>query len=157
MIQKLEAHPDEHKKVLIRGLEIPRNTTRSVNTSPILDEPILDDNTPVLQPTPKFIAKGMQTIKDLVIGCWITYHQNQRWLTKLAHHLKNLINKLYNKKDTSFQLKESKSAFKKFAIQNRIDGKDGFDPDLFLINAKQSITYRLINERQYKLNGFFRV
>ena len=29
---------------------------------------------------------------------------------------KNLIKKLYNKRDTSFQLKESKSALKKFAI-----------------------------------------
>ena len=35
-------------QVLIPGFEIPRNTTRSMNTSPILDEPILDDNTPVL-------------------------------------------------------------------------------------------------------------
>ena len=30
---------------------------------------------------------------------------------------KNLIKKLYNNKGTSFQLKESKSALKKFAIQ----------------------------------------
>ena len=37
---------------------------------------------------------------------------------------KNLIKKLYNKRDTSFQLKESKSAFKKFAMQYPIDGKD---------------------------------
>ena len=59
---------------LIPGLETPRNSTRSVNTSallddPILDQPILDDNTSVLQPTPKFIAKGMQKIKDF--GNWL--------------------------------------------------------------------------------------
>ena len=63
---------------------------------------------------------------------------------------KNLIKKLYNKRDTSFQLKESKSALKKFAIQYRIDEKDGFDPTLFSVDAKQYIT-NLINRRQYKV------
>ena len=58
---------------------------------------------------------------------------------------KNLIKKLYNKRDTSFQLRESKSALKKFAIQYRIDGKDWIDPGLFMVNAKQSITNILIN------------
>ena len=62
---------------------------------------------------------------------------------------KNLIKNLYNKRDTSFQLKESKSALKKFAIHYRIDGKDWIAPDLFLVNAKQSITNLLINLRQY--------
>ena len=51
LIQKLEAHPDVNEQVLIPWLEISRNTTRSMNTSTILDEPILEDNTPVLQPT----------------------------------------------------------------------------------------------------------
>ena len=48
-------------------------------------------------------------------------------------------------------MNESESALKKFAIQYRMDGKDGFDPDLLLINAKQSITNILINRRQYKV------
>ena len=65
LIHKQEIHPDVNQQVLIPGLEIPRNTTRSVNTSAILDQPILD-NTPVLQPTKKFIAKSVQKIKD----CW---------------------------------------------------------------------------------------
>ena len=59
LIQKLEAHPDVNEQVLIPELEIPRNATRSVNTSAILDDPILDDKTPVLQPTPNFIAKSV--------------------------------------------------------------------------------------------------
>ena len=64
---------------------------------------------------------------------------------------KNLIKKLFNNRDTSFQLKESKSALKNFAIQYRIDGKDWIDSDLFLVNAKQSITNLLINRRQTKV------
>ena len=59
LIHKLETHPDVNEQVLIPELEIPRNATRSVNTSAILDQPILNDNTPVLQPTQKFIAKSV--------------------------------------------------------------------------------------------------
>ena len=88
LIRKLEAQPDVNEQVVIPGLEILRNTTISVNTSAILDDPILDDNTPVLQPTPKFIAKSMQKIKYFVIGYWITYHQNQKWSMKLWNRLK---------------------------------------------------------------------
>ena len=51
---------------------------------------------------------------------------------------------------TFYRLKESKSALKKFAIEYRIDGNAWFDPDLFVVNAKQSITNLLINRRQYK-------
>ena len=58
LIQKLEAHPDVNEQVLIPGLEIPRNTTRSMKTSAILDL-ILDDITAVLQPTQKFIANSI--------------------------------------------------------------------------------------------------
>ena len=54
LIQKLEAHPDVNEQVLIPRLEIPRNPSRSVITSAILDDPILDDKTPVLQPTPNY-------------------------------------------------------------------------------------------------------
>ena len=61
---------------------------------------------------------------------------------------KNLIKKLYNKRDTSFQLRESKSALKKFAIQYRVDGKYWIDPYIFLVNSKQSITNLMINTRQ---------
>ena len=87
LIHKLEDHPDVNERVLIPGLEISRNTTRSVNTRAILDDPILDDKIPVLQPTSNFIAKTIQKIKILVNGCWITCHQNQRWLMKLSNHV----------------------------------------------------------------------
>ena len=47
LIQNLEAQPDVNEQVLISRLEISRNTTRSVSTSAILDDPILDDKTSV--------------------------------------------------------------------------------------------------------------
>ena len=148
LIQKCEAHPDVNQQVLIPGLEIPRNTTRSANTSAVLGDPILDDKTSVLQPTPKFIAKSKQKIKDF--GKWLLDYipPKPKVVDDAPESFKNLIKKLYKKRDTSFQLKESKSALKKFAIQYRIDEKDWIDPDLFLVNAKQSITNLLINRRQ---------
>ena len=48
LIDKLKAHPDVNEQVLIPRLETLRNATRSVNTNAILDDPILNDNTPVL-------------------------------------------------------------------------------------------------------------
>ena len=62
----MEAYPDVNEHVLIPGLEIPRNATRSMNTSAILDQPIVDDNTSVLKPTQKFFANSVQKIKE----CW---------------------------------------------------------------------------------------
>ena len=58
---------------------------------------------------------------------------------------------MYEKRDTSFQLKESKSALKKFAIQYPLDGSNGYDPESFLLNSKQPITNLMINSRQTKV------
>ena len=100
LIYKLEAHLDVNEQVLIPGLEIPKNTIRSVNTSTILDEPILDDKTPVLQPTPKFIAESIQKIKDF--GNWLLDYMppKPKVVDEALELLKNLIKKLY-KRDTS--------------------------------------------------------
>ena len=70
---------------------------------------------------------------------------------EVLESFKDLSKKLYNNRDTSFQSRESKTALKKFAIQYQIDEKDSIDPDLFLVNAKQSITNLLINTRQTKV------
>ena len=59
-------HADVIEKVLIPWMEITRNATISLHTSAILDEQILDHNTPVLKPTQKCIAKSVYNIKD----CW---------------------------------------------------------------------------------------
>ena len=93
----------------------------------------------------------MQKIKDF--GNWFLDYipPKPKVVDEALESFKNLIKKLYNKRDTSFQLKVSKSALKKFAIQYRIDGKEWSDPDLFLVNAKQYITNILINRRQTKV------
>ena len=110
-------HSNQTEQVLIPELEIPKNTARSVSTSAILDDPILDDKTPVLQPAPNFIAKSIQKIKDF--GKWLLDYipPKLKVVNETLESFKNLTKKLYNKRDTSFHLKESKSALKKFAVQ----------------------------------------
>ena len=117
LIHKLEALPEVNEQVLIPELEIPRNTTRSVNTSAILD--------PVLKPTQQFIAKSRQNITD----CWHWFLDyilpKPKVVDEALESLKNRIRELYSKRDTSFKLQESKSALNKFAIQYQIHGKVG--------------------------------
>ena len=68
-----------------------------MNTSAILDELILDDNIPVLQPTPKFIAKSMQKIKDF--GNWLLDYIPPK--PKVADEaLESFIKKLYNNRES---------------------------------------------------------
>ena len=94
LIHKLEANPDVNEQILIPELEISRNTTRSVNTSAILDQPVLVDNTPVLQQSPNFIAKSIQKIKD----CWnwsLDYiPPKPKVVNKAIESFKNVIKKL---------------------------------------------------------------
>ena len=40
---------------------------------------------------------------------------------------------------------------KNFAIQYRIDGSNGYDPESFLLNSKQPITNFMINTQQTKV------
>ena len=58
---------------------------------------------------------------------------------KVLESFKNKIKKCYEKRDTLFQPTQSKSALKKFAIQYRIKGSNGYDPESFLLNSKQFI------------------
>ena len=55
------------------------------------------------------------------------------------------------KRFTLFQPIQSKSALKNFAIQYQIQGLNGYDPESFLFNSKQSITNLMINTRQTKV------
>ena len=98
------------------------------------------------------LLKSSKRKKIVGVCCWLLDYilTKPMVVDEALESFKNLIKKLYNKRDTSFQLKEWNSALKKFAIQYRIDGKDWIDTVLFLDNAKQSITSHLINRRQTK-------
>ena len=58
---------------------------------------------------------------------------------------------MYEKRDTLFQPIQSKSALKNFAIQYRVEGINGYDPESLLLNSKQPITNLMINTRHTKV------
>ena len=58
---------------------------------------------------------------------------------------------MYEKRDTLFQSTQFQSALKNFAIQYRIKGSNGYDPESFLLNSQQPITSLMINMRQTKV------
>ena len=68
------------------------------------------------------------------------------------------INKFYSHKVTrdTFEVEESKSALKKFAVQYIIKGKSGYDPKRFLSAVKESVENLLKNNSQTKVKIILR-
>ena len=127
------------------------------------DESIPNDPTPVLQPTSwrpsnittndkqnieEIITKGMQKIKEF--GEWLLNYipPKPKVVDKVLESFKNQIKIMYEKRDTLFQPTHSKFALKNFAIQYQIKGLNGYDPESFPLNSKQSITNLMINTPQ---------
>ena len=71
---------------------------------------------------------------------------------KVLESFKNEIKKMYEKRDTLFQPIQSKSVLKNFAIQYRVEGINGYDPESFLLNSKLPITNLMITHDKLKLN-----
>ena len=94
---------------------------------------------------------GMQKIKDF--GEWLLNYipPKPKVVDKVFETFKNKIKKIYEKRDSLFQTTQTKSALKNSAIQYRIKGSNGYDPESFLLNYKQSITNIIINTRQIKV------
>ena len=149
LIHKLKTHKQVNEQV--PGLEIARNTTRSVNISAVLDQPILDDNTPVLKPTQKFFSESVKKIKV----CWnwlLDYIPPKPQVVGEALELfKNPI-RVVQQERHFLPIERVKICVENCATRYRIDGKDWIDSHLFLVNSKQSIINFLINTQQTKLN-----
>ena len=151
-IQKWEAHPDVNEQVLISGLEISRNKTRPVNTSAILDEPIMDDKTPVLQPTPSSIFKSIQKIKDF--GNWLLDYIPPKPMVvdEALESFKNLIKKIVQQERYFLPIKRVKICVEE--VCDTVWNKrilNEYDPESFLLNSKLPITNLMINTRQTKV------
>ena len=152
------------KAKLIHVLEL---ATLVEQTSNIIDESIPSDPTSVLQPTPlrpsnittnakqntkKILTKGMQKNKDF--GEWLLNYLSPKpkVVDIVLESFKNKIQIMYEKRDTLFQPTQSKSALRNFAIQYRIKGSNGYEPESFLLNSKQPITNLKITHDKLKLN-----
>ena len=93
----------------------------------------------------------MQKIKDFDEWLFNYIPPKPIVFDKVLESFKNKIKKIYEKSDSLFQPTQTKSALKNFAIQNRIKGSNGYDPESFLLNSKQSITNLMIKTRQTKV------
>ena len=94
---------------------------------------------------------GMQKIKDF--GEWLLNYipPKPKVVDKVLESFQDKIKKLYENRDTLFQPTQTKSDLKNFANQYQIKGSNGYDPESFLLNSKQSITNLIINSRQTKV------
>ena len=140
------------KVELIHALEAARLVEQKSN---IFDEPISNDPTPVVQPTPwmssNVTTKDKQNIKEKIkdFGEWLLNYipTKPKVVDKVLESFKNKIKKMYEKRDTLFQ-PTVQICFENIAIQHEIKGLNGYDPESFLLNSKQPITNLMINTQQ---------
>ena len=143
----------------------------------ILDDDIPDIGVPVLQPN-RIIAAINTYVKPTLVeikkafdwgkecaldaGSFITKNLNDLigWAKKtttstkekpsLSDYVKEEL------KERSFELKESKSAFRKFTMQYTIEGRAGYDPESFMADVKRSVINFLGKNRRTKVKLILR-
>ena len=146
----------------------------------ILDDDIPDIGVPVLQPTRPNII--MEAINSYVKPTLIEIKKAFDWGTKRALDVGSFITKNLNDligwakktttstkekpslsgyvkeelKERSFELKESKSALRKFTMQYTIEGRAGYDPESFMADVKRSVINFLRNNRRTKIKLIMR-
>ena len=146
----------------------------------ILDDDIPDIGVPVLQPTRPNII--MEAINSYVKPTLIEIKKAFDWGTKRALDVGSFITKNLNDligwakktttstkekpslsgyvkeelKERSFELKESKSALRKFTMQYTIEGRAGYDSESFMADVKRSVINFLRNNRRTKVKLIMR-
>ena len=143
----------------------------------ILDDDIPDIGVPVLQPN-RIIAAINTYVKPTLVeikkafdwgkecaldaGSFITKNLNDLigWAKKtttstkekpsLSGYVKEEL------KERSFELKESKSALRKFTMQYTIEGREGYDPESFMRDVKQAVINLLRKNRRTKVKLILR-
>ena len=145
----------------------------------ILDDDIPDIGVPVLQPTrPNIIMEAINsyvkptlieikkafdwgTKRTLDVGSFITKNLNDLigWAKTPSQRKEKPSLSDYVKqelKERSFELKENKSALRKFTMQYVIEGRVGYDPESFMGDVKQAILNFLRKNRMIKVKLILR-
>ena len=127
----------------------------------ILDDDIPDIGVPVLQPN-RIIAAINTYVKPTLIGIKKAFD----WVPKQALNLNSYITKNLNdligwakrpsQRKQLYELKESKSALRKFTMQYVIEGRAGYDPESFMADVKRSVINFLRNNRRTKIKLILR-
>ena len=130
----------------------------------ILDDDIPDIGVPVLQPTRPNII--MEAINSYVQPTLIEIKKAFDWGTKrtldvgsfITTKLNDLIGwtKRPSQRKELYELKESKSALRKFTMQYVIEGRVGYDPQSFMLDVKQAVINFLRKNRRTKVKLILR-
>ena len=119
----------------------------------VLDDPVPKIDVPILVPTKASAVEPPSTLKNKFNEWfnWLVDHIPPK--RKIDEALESFINKVkrFYKKEDVFELKESKSALKKFTTQYIIHGKDGYDPLTFLKIVKPEVIKLLKDTRSIKV------
>ena len=140
----------------IRPIPAPRTLVKPIPTPRTLVKPI---------PAPR-ISRIMTAINSYVKPTLIGIKKAFDWVPKQALNLNSYITK--NLKDLIgwakspsqrkqlYELKESKSALRKFTMQYVIEGRAGYDPESFMADVKRSVINFLRKNRRTKVKLILR-
>ena len=132
----------------IRPIPAPRTLTKPVPAPRTLAKPI---------PTPR-VSRIKQAINTYVKPTLIGIKKAFDWIPKQALNLNSYITKNLNdligwakspsQRKQLYELKESKSALRKFTMQYVIEGRAGYDPESFMADVKRPVINFLRNNRR---------
>ena len=148
-----------------RPIPAPR-TMRPIPTPRTLVKPIPAPRTLVKPiPAPR-ISRIMTAINSYVKPTLIGIKKAFDWVPKQALNLNSYITKNLNdligwakrpsQRKQLYDLKESKSALRKFTMQYVIEGRAGYDPESFMADVKRSVINFLRNNRRTKVKLILR-
>ena len=140
----------------IRPIPAPRTLVKPIPTPRTLVKPI---------PAPR-ISRIMTAINSYVKPTLIGIKKAFDWVPKQALNLNSYITKNLNdliewskspsQRKQLYELKESKSALRKFTMQYVIEGRAGYDPESFMADVKRSVINFLRNNRRTKIKLIMR-
>ena len=140
----------------IRPIPAPRTLVKPIPTPRTLVKPI---------PAPR-ISRIMTAINSYVKPTLIGIKKAFDWVPKQALNLNSYITKNLNdliewskspsQRKQLYELKESKSALRKFTMQYVIEGRAGYDPESFMADVKRSVINFLRNNRRTKIKLILR-
>ena len=145
----------------IRPIPAPRNLIKPIPAPRI--SRIMTAINSYVKPTLIEIKKAFDWVpkRALDVGSFITKNLNDLigWAKRPSQRKEKPSLSDYVKqelKERSFELKESKSALRKFTMQYVIEGRAGYDPESFMTDVKRSVINFLRNNRMIKVKLILR-
>ena len=161
-----DARPIPTPRTLVKPIPTPRTLGKPIPTPRTLVKPIPTPRTLVKPiPAPR-ISRIMAAINSYVKPTLIGIKKVFDWVPKQALNLNSYITKNLNdligwakrpsQRKQLYELKESKSALRKFTMQYTIEGRAGYDPESFMADVKQAVINFLRKTRRTKVKLILR-